>query len=471
MVSTAFGLPLKQVSLAVLTIQNTLLGVVMHHSRVSAPAGKSYFFPTAVLLTELLKCLISFAIATISIDTSSPDLLPLPSGTQRTLVGKSKRYNTEQDALQPRTSHRDDDKPSRLTRSKLETVVQEVTAEDYWKLSIPAFLYVLQNNLQYVAVSNLEPPVFICAYQMKILTTAFFSIVLLRKKISMWQWLSLGMLAIGVAVVQIQSKSVSGLVPFEVRTHGYGHVSAGPVADLPPPPPPPPFDSHRAPPPERLPSIGSYLSGSNAKDYDHLPPSSPSFPGARISMSMEESAKADKPMQPVQGFLAVIAACFTSGLAGVYFEMVLKTSSANLWARNVQLSGWSLLPAALPVLLDMARRGPAAPFLHFGASAWATVVLQVTGGLAVAMVIKHADNILKGFAVSFSIVLSFVFSVAFYNFPFTAPFAAGVALVILSTLSYARGSGKPVPNWSALAEATTSTAASSFRDKRRLLKD
>lgn len=471
MSGTVLGLSLKQVSLAVLTIQNTALGVVMHHSRVSAPAGKSYFFPTAVLLTELLKCLISFVIAAISIDSSS-DTLPLPSATKR------KHSHSEHDSLTPRTrptdSQTDSDKSLRLTRSKIDLVIDEITAQDYWKLSIPAFLYVLQNNLQYVAVSNLEPPVFICAYQMKILTTAFFSIVLLRKKIGMWQWLSLGMLAIGVAVVQIQSKSVSGLVPFEVRTHGYGLVSAGPAADSPPPPPPPPFDSHRAPPPERLPNVGSFLSGPGAKDYDHLPPSSPSFDGSRISMSMEESAKADKPMQPIQGFLAVIAACFTSGLAGVYFEMVLKTSSANLWTRNVQLSAWSVFPAALPVLLEMARHGVSAPFLHFGASAWATVVLQVTGGLAVAMVIKHADNILKGFAVSFSIVLSFGFSVAFFNFPFTAPFAAGVALVILSTLSYARGPSKSLSktsSWSAIADAASSSASSSFRDKARLLRD
>lgn len=477
MVNTAFGLPLKHVSLAVLTIQNTLLGVVMHHSRVSAPVGKSYFFPTAVLFTEFLKCIISFVIAAISIDTSS-EALPLPSSTQAT-PSKSNQFNSEYDAIPSRSpstsSHRDNISHSRLTKSKVQLVVDEITAEDYWKLSIPAFLYVLQNNLQYVAVSNLEPPVFICAYQMKILTTAFFSIVLLRKKITMWQWASLGMLAVGVAVVQIQSKSVSGLVPFEVRTHGYGHVSAGPVADLPPPPPPAPFDSHRAAPPERLPGVGSFLSGAGEKDYNHLPPSSPSFPGGRISMSMEESAKADAPMQPIQGFLAVIAACFTSGLAGVYFEMVLKTSSANLWARNVQLSGWSLIPAALPVLLEMIRHGATAPFMHFGASAWATVVLQVTGGLAVAMVIKHADNILKGFAVSFSIVLSFGFSVAFFAFPFTAPFAAGVTLVILSTLSYSRGSIKSLKNtpssWSAIADAASSSPALVLREKARTLKD
>lgn len=192
-------------------------------------------------------------------------------------------------------------------------------------------------------------------------------------------------------------------------------------------------------------------------------------------MSMEESARADKPMQPIQGFLAVIAACFTSGLAGVYFEMVLKTSDANLWARNVQLSAWSLLPAALPVFLEMVRHGIDSPFLHFGASAWATVVLQVTGGLAVAMVIKHADNILKGFAVSFSIVLSFGFSVAFFNFPFTAPFAAGVTLVILSTLSYSRAPMKRLTKapstWATVTDAASSSATSSFRDKTRLLRD
>jgi hypothetical protein len=53
-------------------------------------------------------------------------------------------------------------------------------------------------------------------------------------------------------------------------------------------------------------------------------------------------------MVPFKGFLAVAAACFTSGLAGVYFEMVLKNSTADLWVRNVQLSLFSLLPALVP---------------------------------------------------------------------------------------------------------------------------
>ena len=36
-------------------------------------------------------------------------------------------------------------------------------------------------------------------------------------------------------------------------------------------------------------------------------------------------------MSPLKGLGAVTAACFTSGLAGVYFEMVPKGSKADLW--------------------------------------------------------------------------------------------------------------------------------------------
>ena len=62
---------------------------------------------------------------------------------------------------------------------------------DTIKVAVPAFIYTVQNNLLYVSISNLPAAVFQVSYQMKILTTAMFSITMLGKKISKTQWLAL----------------------------------------------------------------------------------------------------------------------------------------------------------------------------------------------------------------------------------------------------------------------------------------
>lgn len=226
---------------------------------------------------------------------------------------------------------------------------------------------VIQNHLQFVAVSNLEAATFQVTYQMKILTTAAFSVILLRKKLTSPQWVALFFLAIGVAVVQIQSGAVRV-------------VEDGVVQD----------DMHT--------------------------------------------------MNALKGFIAIATACVTSGLAGVYFEMVLKNSQTDLWVRNVQLSLFSLLPALAPVFYLHAS-GPqegwmATLFHNFGGWAWATVSIQVFGGLLTALVIKYSDNILKGFATSLSIVLSFLASVALFDFQITFTFLIGSLIVLASTWLY-----------------------------------
>jgi UDP-galactose transporter len=75
------------------------------------------------------------------------------------------------------------------------------------RVSIPAMLYVIQNNLQYVAVSNLNAATFQVLYQLKIFTTAIFSVVLLRKAILPLQWGAIAVLMMGVALVQLDDSS------------------------------------------------------------------------------------------------------------------------------------------------------------------------------------------------------------------------------------------------------------------------
>ncbi|KAG8790122.1 hypothetical protein FRC16_001019 [Serendipita sp. 398] len=363
-----FGLPLKYVSLVTLALQNASLVIIMHYSRVTVTPDKTYSAPAAVLLNEILKGSISFAIAflrTKAPSTTSQEYEPIPATPAQSSFSQSSG-STGPSTILPR----------------LRSLLGQIASKDSWKLSIPALLYVLQNNLQYVAVSNLDVPTFQVTNQMKILTTAACSVVLLRKRLTLWQWASLALLTTGVAIVQIQaSMAASGKVSQAVE----------------------------------------------------LTPDDLGGDGDTLDPVLEVHA-----LHPLTGFLAVIAACFTSGLAGVYFEMVLKGSKADLWVRNVQLSLWSLVPALLTVVIPLIRDGLSVDqmFANFGIWAWCTVLTQVLGGLLTALVIKYADNILKGFATSLSIILSFLASIPIFNQKLTTSFAVGATVVLGATWMY-----------------------------------
>ncbi|KAK7472860.1 hypothetical protein VKT23_000968 [Stygiomarasmius scandens] len=350
------GLPLKYVSLVTLAVQNAALSIVMHYSRVSTPPAQAYSPASAVLLNELLKGSISFVIALSRV----PEVARYPwrrKSLWQILVALPYPWTPP-----------------------FWFLCGEIFSPDCWKLSIPAILYVVQNSLQFVAISNLPVASFQVSYQMKILTTAAFSVALLRKKLSTTKWISLFFLAIGVAIVQIQTSSSN--TPHKDTQVGSAHDSA-------------PLHIHV--------------------------------------------------MSPLKGLGAVTAACFTSGLAGVYFEMVLKNSKADLWVRNVQLSLFSLIPALLPILYTTTPSSQgflADLFRNFGGWAWATVSIQVFGGLITAVVIKYSDNILKGFATSLSIILSFLASVALFDFHITPSFVVGASIVLCATWMYNQPAGK-----------------------------
>ena len=143
----------------------------------------------------------------------------------------------------------------------------------------------------------------------------------------------------------------------------------------------------------------------------------------------------------VVGFAAVVVSCIFSGFAGVYFEKILKSSKqpSSVWLRNIQLG---LFGTILGLVTMGVKDGPAVMekgfFFAYTKYVWAVICLQAGGGLIVALVVKYADNILKGFATSVSIIISTVASVYLFNFQINMQFLIGSSLVISAVYMYSK---------------------------------
>mmetsp|Transcript_28723 Transcript_28723/g.63830 ORF Transcript_28723/g.63830 Transcript_28723/m.63830 type:complete len:416 (+) Transcript_28723:119-1366(+) len=231
------------------------------------------------------------------------------------------------------------------------------------KLSVPSFLYTVQNNLLYLALTNLDAATYQVCYQLKILTTAVFSAVLLSRKFSRTKWIAILILTIGVAIVET---SGSG----DEQSQGAGDESS----------------------------------------REHL-----------------------------VGIIAVICAACTSGFSGVYFERIVKGSSTTLWIRNVQLGLPSVILAFAAVFYKDHQAVSERGFFHgYNRLVWLVVTVQAAGGLIVAIVVKYADNVLKTFAASFSIIISSFVSAILFDFRPNVQFVVGTLLVVFSTAMYSR---------------------------------
>ncbi|KAK9476247.1 nucleotide-sugar transporter-domain-containing protein [Lipomyces japonicus] len=333
-----FHVPLKYISLVTLTFQNSALILIMHYSRIMPgyDSDSRYLASTAVLINEILKLIICSIIAGF---TRGPGV-----------------------------------------------AWREVFSGDCWKLAVPACLYTIQNSLQYVAVSNLDAATFQVTYQLKIITTAIFSVTMLHRNLSLLKWSSLLILTLGIALVQLPQDIVS--------------------------------------------FVASSFNLSLRVDEE----------SDDAAIANEESLGSQVDMNQTLGLAAVIIACVLSGLAGVYFEKVLKGSSASLWVRNVQLSFFSLFPAFFIGVLwkDGSLISERGFFFGYNAVVWTAIAFQAGGGIVVALCVNFADNIAKNFATSISILISFIASVYFFDFVVTSNFVIGSILVLIATYIYSK---------------------------------
>lgn len=345
-------------SLVVLGFQNFAYGMLLPISRRPDQYGEVSFGPTAVLTTEALKIVISLCALTVE---------ALRKIRERHYEFLSQ--DTEGSSTYTKPEYSDDYSSASLPNSlKLDsnTLLSSDRYFDYtafWsdtfldrnnmKLLLPAVLFVIQNNLQVLAASYLgklkkiynidfsrsrslipfdhndsDATEFQVLSQLKIVAAAVCSTLFLHKRLYKQHWASIGLLLMGIALVQQsanENAEVSSLFGKQVL-HGF-----------------------------------------------------------------------------VFGFVAMLGACCFSGIASVTTEYLLKNET-GFWISNLLLALYSLIPASFPVIADCARHTSFHPYRAFNLAAWLSILLNAVGGILVSIVIKYADNILKGFAVSGSVV-------------------------------------------------------------------
>lgn len=226
------------------------------------------------------------------------------------------------------------------------------------KVAVPSLVYAFQNNILFIALSNLEAATFQVLYQLKIFTTAILSVVMLQRKLTRLKWLALLVLMAGVSLVQLNINSSAAT--------------------------------------DDLPSSNSY-----------------------------------------KGLVAVLMASLSSGFAGVYFEKILKGTSPSIWIRNIQLGSFGIVFAGMMMVVNDGA-GIWRDGLLYGYTwqVWWVVMNTALGGLVVAMVVKYANSIVKGFALSISIVLSSVISMLSQGFRPSFGWGVGAFLVLFASMLY-----------------------------------
>lgn len=195
-------------------------------------------------------------------------------------------------------------------------------------------------------------------YQLKILTTAIFAVIILRKKLLSTQWGSLVFLIAGVAMVQLADQKTDKTV--------------------------------------------------NSDEQNRM-----------------------------LGLGAALGACFLSGFAGIFFEKMLKGADISVWMRNVQMSLLSIpLGFATCFVTDFNNISSHGFFHGYDLFVAYLILMQAGGGLLVAVVVKYADNILKGFATSLAIIVSCIASIYLFDFQLTIQFTIGAFCVIGAIFLY-----------------------------------
>jgi UDP-sugar transporter A1/2/3 len=266
-----------------------------------------------------------------------------------------------------------------------------------------ALIYAAMNILSFVALQYIGAGEFTICAQLKILSTAGFSVLVMRTSLSWTKWRALIQLVFGCILVASPNFSGSD------AASSSGHSAIHPIGE------------------------GETGTGTGA---------SHSF-------------------LQLLGYGAVLTEVLLSGFASIYFERVVKSTTevVTIWERNFQLAVYSMVLYIVYIIYDLhtgARTevGAGWTYITFCVSS-----LGALGGLLVAATLKYADSILKTLASAGAIVLSTVLGHLWMDGPFGLIVCIGAMTTILSIMNYSWDT--TVGNGNSGASTSSSSSSSS----------
>ena len=249
---------------------------------------------------------------------------------------------------------------------------------EFGQFLVPSVIYFVNNNLVFVILQALDPSTFQLVSQTKTIFTGILFRFMLKRRLTIFQWMALFFLGCGTACSQIPEGKAE--------------------------------DGHR---------LVTQLSKQTA-ETGHV--------GGMEALAVPAAV----------GVLITLFTAALSSLAGVYNELLLKGRvTAPLHWQNMQMyihGVW--LNFAFMMIYDGAVIRESGVFHGYTWVTWAAIVCNASVGITVSAVLKYCDNIARVYAHSIAMLVVMLVSVPLFGLALTAQLVIALLLVTASTLQY-----------------------------------
>jgi UDP-galactose transporter len=230
----------------------------------------------------------------------------------------------------------------------------------------------------YMMWPSLSAPLFQVLYQMKLLTTAFVSVLILQRRYSISQWISLIFLTLGAIIaITANDDGSNGQDIYDVNSKYFIGILVVIIA--------------------------CFCSAFAGVIFEKL-----------LKKGSDENEANQNPFY---------------------------RRNPSMWMRNVQLGTFSFFFAILQfvytLLSDQGGQNTGQPFLSgFSYLVWILVLLRATCGILVAVIIKNMDNVVKSIASSISVLVGCILSLFLFGTKLQGSFWVGAVIVVGSSFIF-----------------------------------